>query len=222
MLHSGHDKHEVTFTRFRSGFWSMNPTAIMDQHKLLVANRGEIAVRIIRTAQRLGLATIAIYTPSDALAPHVSLATEAVELAPRPGETEAGPYLDVDRVVNVARTRGATLVHPGYGFLSENATFAHAVRDAGIGFLGPRTEVITAMGLKHEARDIAVKANVPVIPGELADDVEQAVSVSERLEYPVLIKASAGGGGMGMVACTTRNELAASFDSARARAKVHS
>ncbi|VDB91707.1 unnamed protein product [Peniophora sp. CBMAI 1063] len=191
----------------------------MDHHKLLIANRGEIAVRIIRTAQHLGLATVAIYTPSDALAPHVSLATEAVELSVQPGESEAGPYLDAGRIVQVALTHGATLVHPGYGFLSENASFARAVRDAGITFLGPSTEVITAMGLKHEARNIAVQAGVPVIPGELRDDVEQAVSIARRLEYPILIKASAGGGGMGMVACSTEDELVKSFDVARARAQ---
>ncbi|KZV63052.1 urea carboxylase [Peniophora sp. CONT] len=191
----------------------------MDRHRLLIANRGEIAVRIIRTAQRLGLHTIAIYTPSDALSPHVSLATESVELPVSPGQSEAGPYLDVDGIVAVALAQRATLVHPGYGFLSENAAFARAVRDAGIGFLGPSTGVISAMGLKHEARDIAVKAGVPVIPGELAGNVEQAVTIAERLGYPVLIKASAGGGGMGMVVCNSQDELVASFDGTRARAK---
>ncbi|KAI0028655.1 urea carboxylase [Vararia minispora EC-137] len=192
--------------------------------KLFVANRGEIAARIIRTAHRLGLPTIAVYTPSDTLSPHVSLATESVELSLRAGDSEALPYLDIPGLVSIAQARGATHVHPGYGFLSENAAFARAVRDAGITFLGPSTDIIEKMGLKHEARILAQAAGISVVPSldpdGLVQDLDVAVSGAAKVGYPVLMKASAGGGGMGMVICNDERELRAQFDPARERAKV--
>jgi urea carboxylase len=184
--------------------------------KLLIANRGEIALRIIRTARKLGLYTIAIYTPADATAPHVSLADEAIPLA------ENLSYLDADEIVGVARMTGATLVHPGYGFLSENAEFASKLRDTGVTFLGPSAEVIHKMGLKHEARGIAQRAGVPVVPGSegLLTDVVDALKAAETIRWPVMLKSTAGGGGMGLVICNNEKELKEKFESTQNRAKV--
>ncbi|KAI0046085.1 urea carboxylase [Auriscalpium vulgare] len=195
------------------------------KHKLFVANRGEIAVRIIRTAQRLGLHTIAVYTASDAVSPHVALADEAVEIADASGGESARPHLSVETQVAAAQARGATLVHPGYGFLSESADFARAVRDAGMAFVGPSAEVIRRMGLKHEARAVARRAGVPVVPGSenydgLVEDAEQAVVEAERIGWPVMVKATAGGGGMGLVVCNDERELRHKFGPTKERAKA--
>ena len=194
------------------------------QHKLLIANRGEIAVRILRTAKRLGIPTIAVYTRSDATAPHVILADEAVALRPDDADpvSNARGYLDGDALVAICQERGATLLHPGYGFLSEDARFAEKVENAGVTWLGPRPETIEAMGLKHRARELAREVDVPLVPGSqgLLQNVEGAVAFSEEIGFPVMLKSTAGGGGMGLVVCSTVDELRAKFSSVQARAQV--
>ncbi|KAI0820844.1 urea carboxylase [Trametes gibbosa] len=192
-------------------------------HKLLVANRGEIAVRIIRTAHRLGIPTIAVYTRSDATAPHVVLANEAVPLRPDNEDpvSNARGYLDADAILTICKQRGVTLVHPGYGFLSENARFAQLVVDAGITWLGPQPATIESMGLKHRARELAVEVAVPLVPGSesLLRDVEEAVGLANEVGYPVMLKSTAGGGGMGLVLCTNTEDLRGKFASTQARAQ---
>ena len=194
--------------------------------KLLVANRGEIAVRILRTARRLGIPTVAIYTLTDATAPHVALADEAVALRPNDTNpaTNARGYLDVDALVEICNARQVTLVHPGYGFLSENAEFAEALENAGITWVGPKPETIRGMGLKHEARETAMRADVPVVPGSegVLRDAEDAVRTAKGMGFPVMLKSTAGGGGMGLVVCQTEEEVAEKFKATQARAKVRS
>ncbi|KAH9896131.1 urea carboxylase [Cubamyces lactineus] len=203
----------------------MSTTATPDysRHKLLVANRGEIAVRVLRTARRLRIRTVAVYTRSDATAPHVVLADEAVALRPEDDDpvSNARGYLDADAIVTICKERGVTLVHPGYGFLSENAHFAQMVVDAGIAWLGPRPDTIEAMGLKHRARELAVEVDVPLVPGSksLLRDVEDAVDLANGIGYPVMLKSTAGGGGMGLVVCHSAEELRVRFASTQARAK---
>nr|VWO94486.1 N/A [Ganoderma boninense] len=193
-------------------------------HKLLIANRGEIAVRILRTAKRLGIHTIAVYTRSDATAPHVVLADEVAPLRPDDADpvSNARGYLDGAAIVAICRERGATLLHPGYGFLSEDARFAREVRGAGVAWLGPQPETIEAMGLKHSARDLAREVDVPLVPGSrgLLQDVDGAVACAEEMGFPVMLKSTAGGGGMGLVVCGTAAELRARFPSIKARAQT--
>ena len=182
---------------------------------LLIANRGEIAVRIARTARELGIRTVAVHTDADAGAAHVAAADEAVSLGSDPRA-----YLDVAAVVAAAEATGADAVHPGYGFLSENAGFASACAKAGITFVGPRPEVIAAMGDKISAKRHAVAAGVPVVPGRsepgLSDD--DIVTAVAEVGYPVLLKASAGGGGKGMRVVTGPGELAGAITAARREA----
>jgi acetyl-CoA/propionyl-CoA carboxylase, biotin carboxylase, biotin carboxyl carrier protein len=169
-------------------------------HTLLVANRGEIALRVIRTARRLGWRTVAIHSDLDAAAPHARAADRAVRV---------GSYLDVDEVVAAARDSGAGFVHPGYGFLSERAPFARALAEAGITLVGPTAEVMDAMGRKDAARQIAVAAGVPVVPAyDLADD-------PDTFAYPVLVKAAAGGGGKGMRVVHSSADYAEAFAAAQ-------
>lgn len=195
-------------------------------HKLLVANRGEIAVRIIRTAKQLGIHTVAVYSASDALALHVSLADEAAPLkhtsSPPNGQPESKLYLSLSTIIALCKERHATMVHPGYGFLSENADFAQAVVDAGMIWLGPQPDVIRAMGLKHEARTMAEKAGLPLVPGSqgLVSTQEDALEIARRIGFPVMLKATAGGGGMGLVICKDDAELLARFQSTAERAEV--
>ena len=193
-------------------------------HKLLVANRGEIAVRILRTARRLGLRTLAVYTRADATAPHVVLADEAAPLLPDEADPVANArgYADAAELVRVCKEHGATLVHPGYGFLSENAAFAEAVVQAGARWVGPRAETIEAMGLKHRARELAEEVGVPLVPGSkgLMRDLEEAVAVAEDIGYPVMLKSTAGGGGMGLVVCNSADEVRVRFPATQARAQV--
>ncbi|MGH6887710.1 MAG: acetyl/propionyl/methylcrotonyl-CoA carboxylase subunit alpha [Rhizomicrobium sp.] len=165
--------------------------------KLLIANRGEIAVRVMRTARRMGIATVAVYSDADSAAAHVAMADEAVRIGPAPARES---YLAIDAVIAAARTSGAEAIHPGYGFLSENAAFAEACRAVGIVFVGPPAEAIRAMGLKDRAKALMAKAGVAVVPGYQGDDQSPARLAAEarRLGYPVLIKAVAGGGGKGM------------------------
>ncbi|HMS35929.1 MAG TPA: biotin carboxylase N-terminal domain-containing protein, partial [Arachnia sp.] len=147
-------------------------------HKVLVANRGEIALRVIRACQELGIKAVAVYSEADARAPHVREADEAVCIGPPPS---AQSYLLGDRLIDVARRTGAEAIHPGYGFLSERAWFARAVREAGLVFVGPPAEAIEAMGSKTDARQLAIRAGVPVVPGttEALRDADEAMAIAE-------------------------------------------
>ncbi|HRK24706.1 MAG TPA: biotin carboxylase N-terminal domain-containing protein, partial [Beijerinckiaceae bacterium] len=181
---------------------------------VLIANRGEIACRIIRTARRLGMRSIAVYSDADARAPFVAMADEAHRIGPAPARES---YLKGDVILDVARRSGAACVHPGYGFLSENTGFARACEAAGIVFVGPPPEAIEAMGLKDAAKKIAEKAGVPVVPGYHGDNQDPGFLKQKAYEigYPVLIKAVAGGGGKGM----RRVDKHADFDDALASCK---
>ena len=181
---------------------------------LLIANRGEIACRIIRTARRMGIGTIAVYSDADAKALHVRQADEAVHIGPSPARES---YLRGDRIIEVAKAAGAEAIHPGYGFLSENADFAQAVIDAGLIWVGPKPDSIRAMGLKDAAKTIMMEAGVPVTPGYLGEDQspKRLQKESDAIGYPVLIKAVAGGGGKGM----RRVDSAEDFDDALESAK---
>src|SRR3712207_4214657 len=164
---------------------------------LLIANRGEIACRVIRTARRLGIRAIAVYSDADAKALHVRQADEAVHIGPSPARES---YLRGDKIIEAAKATGAEAIHPGYGFLSENADFAQAVIDAGLRWIGPPPSAIRAMGDKAAARRLAVEAGVPVLPGydgEAQDDTT-LIREAERIGLPVLVKPAAGGGGKGM------------------------
>ncbi|PSR12770.1 MAG: biotin carboxylase, partial [Bacteroidetes bacterium] len=165
--------------------------------KILVANRGEIALRVMRTARRMGIATVAVYSEADRQAPHVKFADEAVLLGPPPSSQS---YLLADKIIAVAKELGVDGIHPGYGFLSENAAFAEAVERAGITFIGPKTHAIEVMGSKLAAKETVKSYGVPMVPGvdEAITDVEAAKKVAQEVGFPILIKASAGGGGKGM------------------------
>jgi acetyl-CoA carboxylase biotin carboxylase subunit len=185
---------------------------------LLVANRGEIARRVIRTAQRLGIKAVAVHSDVDASLPFVREADEAVLLGAAPASES---YLAVDKVLEAARRTGARGVHPGYGFLAENAGFARAVIDAGLVWVGPAPEAIDAMGDKVNARALMARAGVPVAAGTDAPvaDVEAAVAAAGRIGYPVMVKPAAGGGGIGMSVARDEPELRAAYDTARTRAE---
>src|SRR5215471_4211220 len=165
--------------------------------KILIANRGEIACRVMRTCKRLGIRTVAVYSEADADALHVREADEKVLIGPPPS---AQSYLQIDRIVEACRATGAQAVHPGYGFLSEKPDFQQALADAGIVFIGPDASAIHAMGDKIESKKLALKAGVSTVPGYLhaLANGEEAVKVARDIGYPVMIKASAGGGGKGM------------------------
>ncbi len=186
--------------------------------KVLVANRGEIALRVIRACRELGIASVAVYSEADARAPHVREADEAVLLGPAPSSES---YLKGDRIIDAARRVGAQAIHPGYGFLSEREWFARAVRDAGLTFIGPPAEAIAAMGSKTAARELAIAAGTPVVPGTTSAlrDADEAAEVADRFGYPVLLKAAAGGGGKGMRVVHRREELAAALASAQREAR---
>src|ERR1051326_7229029 len=164
---------------------------------VLIANRGEIARRIARTAKRLGLRTIAVYSAADADALHVRVCDEAYPIGPAPARDS---YLSIERLIEAATAARAECIHPGYGFLSENAAFAEACATAGIVFVGPPPAAIRAMGLKDQAKALMAKAGVPVVPGYLGEDQspKRLAEEAARIGYPVLIKAVAGGGGKGM------------------------
>jgi acetyl-CoA carboxylase biotin carboxylase subunit len=166
-------------------------------NKILVANRGEIALRIMRTARRMGIRTVAVYSEADRHAPHVRFADEAYLLGPAPSSQS---YLRADAILDIAKATNVEGIHPGYGFLSENAGFAQKVTDAGIAFIGPNPHSIEVMGSKLAAKEAAKNFNVPMVPGieEAITDVQMARQIGERVGYPILIKASAGGGGKGM------------------------
>jgi urea carboxylase len=177
---------------------------------LLVANRGEIAVRIIRTAREMGLRTVAVYSDPDRSAPHVRLADEAVRLGPAPAKES---YLDADLVLKAAKDTGAGAIHPGYGFLSEDAAFARRCEDAGIVFVGPAPEQLELFGAKHTARAAADMAGVPLAPGTgLLASLDEALEQAAGIGYPVMLKATGGGGGIGMSACHSADELTDAWD----------
>src|SRR4051812_2768952 len=165
--------------------------------KILIANRGEIACRVAATARRLGVKTVAVYSEADVNARHVALCDESVPVGPAAAKES---YLRADRIIAAALATGAQAVHPGYGFLSENAGFAQACADAGIAFIGPPASAIEAMGSKSAAKTLMEKAGVPLVPGYHGDvqDAEFLQIQADRIGYPVLLKASAGGGGKGM------------------------
>jgi acetyl-CoA carboxylase biotin carboxylase subunit len=185
--------------------------------KILVANRGEIAVRVIRACRELGIASVAVYSEADRGALHVTMADEARPIGPAPSRES---YLRIDRILDAARGTAAEAIHPGYGFLAENAAFARACEDAGIVFIGPRSETIALMGEKTSARRVAVEAGVPVVPGTLEPvaDIDQIHREAERLGFPVMLKAAVGGGGKGMRLVTSPSDLETSLARARSEA----
>ena len=178
--------------------------------KVLVANRGEIAVRVIKTLRQMGIVSVAVWSDADRFSPAVKLADEAVRLGPSPASES---YLNVDAVIAACKATGAQAVHPGYGFLSENTDFAGRLAAEGITFIGPRVEHLKAFGMKHTARDLAMAADVPLLPGSgLLDTAAQAVAEAARIGYPVMLKSTAGGGGIGMQLCGDEAALTAAFD----------
>ncbi|MGB3038819.1 MAG: acetyl/propionyl/methylcrotonyl-CoA carboxylase subunit alpha [Methyloceanibacter sp.] len=186
--------------------------------KLLIANRGEIACRIMRTARRLGIPTVAVYSDADRDALHVDMADEAVRIGPAAASQS---YLDIAKIVAAAKETGADAIHPGYGFLSENAAFARALAKAGIVFVGPNVKAIEAMGDKIESKKLAAKAKVATVPGHLGviKDAKEAAKIADEIGYPVMIKASAGGGGKGMRIAYSRKEVEEGFNSSKSEAK---
>uniref|UniRef100_UPI001575FAD6 acetyl-CoA carboxylase biotin carboxylase subunit n=1 Tax=Sphingomonas bacterium TaxID=1895847 RepID=UPI001575FAD6 len=183
-------------------------------NKILVANRGEIACRVFRTAKRMGLRTVAVYSDADARSPHVLMADEAVRLGPAPA---AESYLKPELILLAARETGADCIHPGYGFLSERESFARACTEAGIAFVGPPPNAIAAMGDKIEAKKLARAAGVNVVPGFLGeiDDTEHAVRIAGDIGYPVMMKASAGGGGKGMRLAWSEADVREGFEATK-------
>tara|TARA_R110000772_G_scaffold37859_11_gene89698 strand:+ start:2966 stop:4936 length:1971 start_codon:yes stop_codon:yes gene_type:complete len=182
--------------------------------KILIANRGEIACRVIRTAQKMGIKTVAVYSDADARAPHVSMADEAVHIGPSPaGES----YLIADKIIAACKETGAEAVHPGYGFLSERTSFAQQLDDNDIAFIGPPINAIAAMGDKIESKKLAEKAGVSVVPGHIGeiDDTEHAVRISSEIGYPVMMKASAGGGGKGMRLAWNEKDVREGFEATK-------
>ncbi len=181
--------------------------------KILVANRGEIALRVIRAAHELGVQAVAVYSEADRLAPHVLAADEAYLIGPAPS---AQSYLRADVLIDVAKRSGAEAIHPGYGFLSERAPFIRAVREAGLVFIGPSAESVDAMGDKTAARKRVIAAGVPVVPGteDALSDAAEARRVAAEVGYPVLLKAAAGGGGKGMRVVRSEDEIERAFEAA--------
>ncbi|HQT75383.1 MAG TPA: biotin carboxylase N-terminal domain-containing protein, partial [Acidiphilium sp.] len=177
--------------------------------KILIANRGAILARVCRTLKRMGIESVAVHSPADRFTPPVLAADAAVALA---GNAASESYLDVGAIVAACRASGAEAVHPGYGFLAERADFAEALAEAGIVFIGPRPEQIRAFGLKHTARELALAAGVPLLPGSgLLGSVEAAAAAAAEIGYPVMLKSTAGGGGIGMAPCADEAELRARF-----------
>ena len=186
--------------------------------KILIANRGEIAVRIIRACREMDLGTVAVYSEADRSAPHVRLADEAYLIGPPPARES---YLRVERILDVARRAGADAIHPGYGFLAENASFARACEEAGVAFIGPGSATITLLGEKTSARRLAVRAGVPVVPGTLEPltDLATLQAEAQRIGFPVMLKAASGGGGKGLRLVATSEELESAAARARSEAR---
>lgn len=186
--------------------------------KILIANRGEIALRIIRACHELGIKTVAVYSTADEYSLHVKFSDEAVCIGPPPSNES---YLNIPRILAAAEITHADAIHPGYGFLAENAEFSRICQDNGFVFIGPTAEIINAMGNKLEAKKIMKSCGMPVIPGsnDVLNDVGEARNLAEKVGYPVMIKASAGGGGRGMRLVKSQDELESAFGSAQAEAK---
>ncbi|MCB0220955.1 MAG: acetyl-CoA carboxylase biotin carboxylase subunit [Chrysiogenetes bacterium] len=185
--------------------------------KVLIANRGEIALRVIKTCKKMGIATVAVYSDADAEAPFAKEADEAHHIG---GSQAAESYLNAAKILQVAKQSGAEAVHPGYGFLSENTHFAAECKESGIVFIGPSSHAIEHMGDKATARTLMEKAGVPCVPGSDAtlEDAEEAKKVAAKIGYPVLLKASAGGGGIGMVPVPSEDKMEKAFETASSRA----
>jgi len=188
--------------------------------KILIANRGEIARRIIRTCKARGIKTVAVYSEADQSMPFVREADERMLIGPPP-VTQS--YLQLEKIIKIAKQTGAQAIHPGYGLLSENPIFAGRCEEEGILFLGPKPEVIRSMGDKIEARNRMRQANIPVVPGVNTniETVEQACEIASQIGYPVMLKASAGGGGIGMQLCFGKEEVIKAFGSTKSRAKAY-
>src|SRR5476649_1068313 len=186
--------------------------------RILIANRGEIACRVIKSARRMGIETIAVYSEADRDALHVEMADEAVLIGPA---AAAESYLVIDRIVEACRKTGAEAVHPGYGFLSEREAFPRALQAAGIVFIGPNPKAIAAMGDKIESKKAAASAKVSTVPGHLGiiADEKEAVKIANQIGYPVMIKACAGGGGKGMRIAWSESEVAEGFARSKSEAK---
>ncbi|WP_458413440.1 acetyl-CoA carboxylase biotin carboxylase subunit [Schinkia sp. CFF1] len=187
--------------------------------KILIANRGEIAARVIRTCKKLGIQTVAVYSEADLDSPHVKMADEAYCIGkPRVHES----YLQMDKIIDIAKQTGAEAIHPGYGLLSENAEFARKSNELGITFIGPTADVIEKMGSKVASRISMIEAGVPIVPGteETLADVSEAITTAEQMGYPVMLKASAGGGGIGMQIIHNKEELEKAFDGNQKRAQM--
>src|SRR5688572_1300610 len=173
--------------------------------KVLIANRGEIACRVERTLRRLGVRSVAVYSEADRHARHVLEADESVCIGPAPAQKS---YLDAAAILAAAARTGAEAIHPGYGFLSENADFAAAVEARGLAFVGPTPEQMRRFGLKHAARALALELGLPLLPGtELIANVEEAIVAGERTGFPLMLKSTAGGGGIGMQLCRSPDDL---------------
>ena len=187
--------------------------------KVLIANRGEIAVRIIRACREMGIRTVAIYSEADKTALHVSLADEAICVGPAPSNKS---YLNMKAILEAACLTGADSIHPGFGFLSENSTFAKICEEMGIKFIGPNYKLIELLGNKSKAKETMKKAGVPVVPGSegLIKSKEEAVSLAEEIKYPVMLKASAGGGGRGIRVAYNKEQLEKEYDLVKQEAKV--
>ncbi|NQY84085.1 MAG: urea carboxylase, partial [Alcanivorax sp.] len=181
--------------------------------KVLIANRGEIAVRICRTLKEMGIASVAVYSDADRNSQHVGAADEAVALG---GQTAAESYLRSELILQAAKDSGAQGIIPGYGFLSENADFAEACAEAGIRFIGPTPDQLRRFGLKHEARALAEAAGVPLAPGTgLLQSLDEAKSAAADIGYPIMLKSTAGGGGIGLSRCDNEQELVDAFESVK-------
>jgi acetyl-CoA carboxylase biotin carboxylase subunit len=187
-------------------------------NKILIANRGEIALRVIRACREMGIASVAVFSDADARAPHVREADEAVNIGAPPSSES---YLKGEKIIEAAKRVGAEAVHPGYGFLSEREWFARAVVDAGLVFIGPPADSIAAIGSKTSARQLVTAANVPIVPGttDALNDADEAKAIAQKYGYPVLLKAAAGGGGKGMRVVRTAGDMQSSLETARREAK---
>ncbi|NQX96205.1 MAG: ATP-grasp domain-containing protein, partial [Erythrobacter sp.] len=182
--------------------------------KILIANRGEIACRVIQTAKKMGIATVAVYSDADARAPFVRMADEAVHIGPAPA---AESYLIPEKIIAACKETGAEAVHPGYGFLSERASFVEALEAENIAFIGPPAGAIAAMGDKIESKKLAKEAGVNVVPGFVGEirDTDHAVEISNDIGYPVMMKASAGGGGKGMRLAYSEQDVREGFEATK-------
>src|SRR5919108_5237751 len=186
--------------------------------KILIANRGEIAVRVIRACHELGITAVAVYSDVDRASLHVLKADEAHHIG---AAAASESYLNIEKIVDVAKRSGADAIHPGYGFLSENAQFARACSEAGVKFIGPTAAAMELMGSKTRARQQMEKAGIPFVPGTSRglESFEQAAQVAKEIDYPIMLKAAAGGGGKGMRLVRSRDELRPALESAKSEAQ---